>query len=165
MADVLSCEISLSEGCEKLLGVWRFCPIHVLHHDIDNYMMNFIRKSSPLYFRWDTVLHAENKQAKFMAAANNMRVKALRRKMEELQKRRTIMFGKPLNSARELEADYNNNSRKKKFMLDMGSRSKEEKNAEVLFFNLNLPRFFFETKLFIFQPYHDDNNFVVLRPR
>ena len=69
-----------------------------------------------------------------MAAANNMRVKALRRKMEELQKRRTIMFGKPLNSARELEADYNNNSRKKKFMLDMGSRSKEEKNAEVLFF-------------------------------
>jgi hypothetical protein len=64
-----------------------------------------------------------------MAAANNMRVKALRRKMEELQKRRTIMFGKPLNSARELEADHNNNSRKKKFMLDMGSRSKEEKNA------------------------------------
>lgn len=101
-------------------------------------MMNFIRKSLPLYFRWDTVLHAENKQAKFMVAANNVKVKALRRKMEDLQKRRNIMFGKPLNSARELEADHNNNSRKKKFMLDkisnMGSRSKEENHAEVIIY-------------------------------
>lgn len=66
-----------------------------------------------------------------------MRVKALRRKIEDLQKRRVIMFGKPRNSAIELEADHNNNLRKKKFMLDkissMGSRSKEEKNAEVTF--------------------------------
>jgi len=89
------------------------------------------------------VLHAENKQAKFMAAANNMRVKALRRKMEDLQKRRIIMFGKPRNSAIELEADHNNNSRKKKFMLDkisnMGSRLKEEQNAEVIILNLNMP--------------------------
>lgn len=71
-----------------------------------------------------------------MAAANNMRVKMLRKKMEDLHKRRVIMFEKPTKPSKDGEViDHNNNSRKKRFMLDklsdMGTRSKEEKDAEV----------------------------------
>ena len=73
-----------------------------------------------------------------MAAASNMRVKVLRKKMEDLQKKRIIMFSKPKTLAGNVdlvEADHNNNPRKKQFMLDkisdLGSKSKQEKDAEV----------------------------------
>lgn len=41
-----------------------------------------------LHFRWDTILHAENKQAKMLITANKMRMKDLKRRLAELQKMR-----------------------------------------------------------------------------
>ncbi|WAR14550.1 hypothetical protein MAR_004655 [Mya arenaria] len=37
---------------------------------------------------WDTILHAENKQAKMLITANRMRMKDLKRRLAELQKKR-----------------------------------------------------------------------------
>ncbi|KAL5014036.1 hypothetical protein ScPMuIL_008306 [Solemya velum] len=38
---------------------------------------------------WNTILHAENKQAKLMIAADKYRVKLLRKRLEEIEKKRT----------------------------------------------------------------------------
>lgn len=77
-----------------------------------------------------------------MAAANNMRVKVLRKKMEDLQKRRALVFGKPDSDIQKVDCqdtDAKDKTRRKKFMLDalsdIGSKSKQERDAEVCSFS------------------------------
>ncbi|KAK3104368.1 hypothetical protein FSP39_000350 [Pinctada imbricata] len=43
---------------------------------------------------WDTVLHAENKQAKFLITANKMRISVLRKKLDDIEKQRNFNIQK-----------------------------------------------------------------------
>ena len=40
------------------------------------------------FFRWNTILHAENKQAKFLITANRMRLRDIKRKLLAIQRKR-----------------------------------------------------------------------------
>ncbi|CAG2250699.1 unnamed protein product [Mytilus edulis] len=127
------------------------------------------KRSSIEEEEWNTVLHAENKNAKFMAAANNMRVKMLRKKMEDLHKRRVIMFEKPTKPSKDGEViDHNNNSRKKRFMLDklsdMGTRSKEEKDTETAV-AIRGTMFITKTKRKVYQSRTQDDSDVISQER
>lgn len=42
------------------------------------------------YFSWNTVVHAENSQAKFLVAANKMRINLLRKNLAAIDKERKL---------------------------------------------------------------------------
>lgn len=54
----------------------------------DTYADKWKEKSTDNEEDWDTILHAENKQAKMLITANRLRIKDLKRRLAELQKRR-----------------------------------------------------------------------------
>ena len=84
-----------------------------------------------LIIRWDTILHAENKQAKFLITANKMRISVLRKKLDDIEKQRTFNAQKRKetkerlaesktrgNSANSTANDVKESAPKKMFILD-----------------------------------------------